>query len=247
MKKWQVVLLIVVLSVSVLGVSGVLIYRYYFVPRFVEPIVDEIGEYVNSEEVLDELYEEALRLHGEGDMDDNIYSSFIRAYKQHKRNNVDSAKEILAEYQAEDTLDRTNNAKSTKYASYKVGVETIQVNETESNGKSEVNYSDERTSDRIKAEDVVQAEKIIEKAENSEPTQTPDDVRSAFDKLRANMSSQEFSTFTQIMRKLDINTLKQNIFDKQSLKAYLHQQLTDEEYKNCVNLGYKYVYLFIEN
>ena len=78
-------------------------------------------------------------------------------------------------------------------------------------------------------------------------TPTPDVVKSAYDKLRTNMTADEFSSFTSIMKKLDIDTLKTYLSDKAGLKQYLHASLTDEEYSKIVNLGYKYVSIFIDD
>lgn len=245
MKKWHIAAIASLLTVAVLVISGVLVYRYYITPKYIEPIVEEIGEYVKQDRILDELYEEAADLHENGVIEDTTYSNFVRAYNKYKRDDLEYAKQVLEEHESEDTLDTKKNSLSTKYASYKVGVETIQVNDTEENGKADVQYSDERTSDRIKAEDVVEAEKIIEEAEN-EPTATPDIVKSAYEKLRANMTSEEFSTFTTIMKKLDIEEMKMYLSDKAALKEYMHKHLTDEEYSSIVNLGYKYVYVFID-
>ena len=199
MKKWHIILLSSILVVAALGVCGVLVYKYYLTPKYIKPIVEEIGTVIRQEEVLDQLYEEAVVLHDEGAIEDVTYSNFVRAYNKFKRNDVEYANEVLESHESEDTLDTRKNARSTKYASYKVGVETIQINDTEENGKADVHYSDERTSDRIKAADVVEAERIIEEAEVA-PTETPDVVKSAYEKLRVNMTSEEFSTFTSIMK-----------------------------------------------
>lgn len=246
MKKWQLISLVSAIAVAILVICGVLVYRYYLTPKYIEPIVTEISEIIKKEEVLDELYEEAVDLHESGVIEDETYSNFVRAYNDFKRDDVDYARQVIEKHEAEDTLNSQNNSLSTKYASYKVGVETIQVNDGEANGKADVQYSDERTSERIKADDVVEAERILEEAENGEPIASQDPVRTAYEKLRANMESGEFSTFTSIMKQLDIESLKMYVSDKEGLKAYLHSMLSDDDYASAVNLGYKYVHVFID-
>ncbi len=258
MRKWQIMVFVAILSVTAVGAMSVLLYKYYFVPRYMEPIVQDISDYVNREAVVEQLYSEARKLHDGGVLDDDIYARFMRAYNEYQRDDVAYAQRVLDEYNTEEEADSTETTKSTKYASYKVGVEIIKVNdEGRKTGKSDVDYSDERTSERIKSEDIIEAERIIEEAEAEEkaeaergpdatPTPTPDIVSSAYEKLRVNMTSDEFTTFSRIMRKLDIGLLKTYMSDKEGLKAYLHQQLTDDEYRQCVNLGYKYIYLFLE-
>lgn len=248
MKKWKIVVLTSILTVIVMGLSAVLVYNFYIVPQYVEPIVQEISAYVNKEEILDKLYEEAIGAHDSGLIDDDVYAKFIRAYNKSKRNTVENAQEILDEYANDHTLSSAkNNTKSTKYAAYKVGVENVIVNEDEGGGKSEVNYSDERSNERVKAENVVEAERILEESKENTDDNKENDVALAYEKLRANMSSEEFSSFVSIMRKLDIEVLKTYVTDKEGLKTYLHQQLTNEEYKKIVNLGYKYVYIFVND
>lgn len=252
MKKWHIMLILGVLVVGIFTMLGIVIYKYYIVPRHIEPIVEKIDEYVTQDDILDELYYEAETLHDNGIIEDSTYSDFVRAYNEYKRDDVEYAKRVLEENEAKERTDaNNNNTLSTKYASYKVGMKAIQVNESDAGGKADTTYSDERTSDRIKAEDVVEAEKIIKENQeqeksNASPSPTPDNVQSAYDKLRTNMSADEFATFTRIMRKLDISTLKANITNKAALKEYLTANLTNEEYSEAVNLGYKYIHIFIK-
>ena len=251
MKKWHMTLIIGILSVGIFITLGIVVYKYYIVPRHIEPIVEKIDEYVTQDDIIDELYAQAETLHDSGIIEDSTYSDFVRSYNEYKRDDVEYARHVLEQNENKDDVDDSRNTLSTKYASYKVGVKSIQVNESDDGGKSDAKYSDERTSDRIKAEDVVEAERIIKEAEEKEkstatPSPTPEDVQSAYDKLRANMTADEFATFTRIMRKLDISTLKANVTNKAAVKEYLTQNLTKEEYSSAVNLGYKYIHIFLK-
>lgn len=246
MKKWHIGLIAGVLAAALLWLAGTMIYKMYITPKFIEPIIEEITDYLQDDEVLDSLYEEAVNLHEEGVIDDKTYTNFVKAYNDYNRDDVEYAKSILAEKERENDLDseNTGNSVSARYASSKVGAEIIKEKDGDG-GKADVRYSDERTSDRIQSEDVITAERIIEEAA-ADKTPEPQTINSVYEKLKANMTASEFSTFTKIMSKLDVNTLKQYISDKEGLKVYLHSRLTDEEYTNAVQLGYKYVYLFLE-
>ena len=252
MKKWHIMLIVGILIVGIFTMLGIVVYKYYIVPRHIEPIVEKIDEYITQDDIIDELYAEAETLHDNGIIEDSTYADFVRAYNEYKRDDIEFGKRVLAENEAKEDVNADNSTKlSTKYASHKVGMEAIQVNESDTGGKADVKYSDERTSDRVKAEDVVEAEKIIKDAEEQEkstasPSPTPDSVQSAYDKLRKNMSADEFATFTRIMRKLDISALKANITNKAALKEYLTANLTNEEYSEAVNLGYKYIHIFMK-
>lgn len=247
LKKWHILTGISLIVVTLVIVVGSLVYNYFLLPKYIAPVVEDVSDYVSREEVLNKLYAEAVKLHDEGVMDDITYTTFLRAYSEHFRDDEEFAHRILAEREEYTNPVNEETALKTKYASHKVGIEIIKVNDGESTGKADTKYSDERNSNRVKAEDYVEAESIIEKANSTEePTETPDVVKTAYDKLKSRMTAKEFSRFTKIMSKLDINTLKTYISDKEGLKEYLHSRLTDEEYKEAVNLGYKYVYVFLE-
>ena len=250
MKKWQLIALITIASMGVVAALITGIYNYVISPRYIEPLVEQVSEKVKDNEILDKLYEEALILHEEGVMTDATYTNFIRAYNEYYRDDETFAREILEAKAQEDKrmgIDDESSTLKTKYASHKVGVEIIRVNDSEQNGKADVRYSDERTSNRLKAEDYVEAEKILYESQSTEaPTQTPEVIQTAYEKLRKHMTPNEFSAFTRIMSKLDIETLKTYISDKEGLKAYMHDKLSDDEYKEIVNLGYKYVNVFLE-
>ncbi len=251
MKRWQVVVVISVLAVAAVVAGGTFFYRYYIVPKYLAPAVEKVSSYLQDDDVLAELYDQAERLHEDGVIEDETYSNFIRAYRKRLNNNEEAAKEILKS--AGESIEEEESADSsvtTRYASNKVGVEIIQTNEG-GGGKSKTSYSSERTSDRIKAEDIVEAEKVIEEANatpapEEETEETVDTVDEAYNKLRETMTSDEFSAFVSIMSKLDIDTLIENASNEEDLKAYMHSQLTDEEYRRIVDLGYKYAYLFME-
>lgn len=252
MKRWHIVVIVSVLAAAALAAGGTFFYRYYIVPKYLAPAVEKVSSYLKDEDVLEELYDQAERLHEDGVIEDDTYSNFIRAYRKRMNNNEEAAREILESAgESADDEEIADSSVTTRYASNRVGVEIIQTNEG-GGGKSKTSYSSERTSDRIKAEDVVEAERVIEEA-NATPEPageddggTVDTIDEAYNTLRENMTSEEFSAFVSIMGKLDVDTLIANASDKEDLKAYMHEQLTDGEYNRIVDLGYKYAYLFME-
>lgn len=248
LKKWHIITGVSLIAVTLVIVLGSFVYNYFLLPKYIAPVVEDVSDYVSREEVLNKLYAEAVKLHEDGTMDDITYTTFLRAYSEHFRDDEAYAHRILAEREEYTNPVNEETALKTKYASHKVGIEIIKVNDGESVGKADTKYSDERNSNRVKAEDYVEAESIIEKANSTEEpaTETPDVVKTAYDKLKSRMTAKEFSRFTKIMSKLDISTLKTFISDKEGLKEYLHSKLSDEEYREAVNLGYKYVYVFLE-
>ncbi|MGN0183403.1 MAG: hypothetical protein ACI4DP_13510 [Candidatus Ornithomonoglobus sp.] len=258
MKRWHIIVLAVLAVIVALIVGGSFFYKYYIVPKYMKPIMQEVQDRLRSDDALEDLYEEAVRFHDEGIMDDETYAEFIRTYKSYTEISEDSARAVLEAKENDDALlgkDTGSSSITARYASSKVGVEIIQTNDGEAVGKANVKYSTERTSDRIKAEDVVNAEKIISEQDGTEEDVTPDEskedtqVSDAYAKLKAKMTGDEFAAFMSIMNKLDISTLRiyVNNSDKEGLKSYLHSNLSDDEYKQIVNLGYKYMNVLLKD
>ena len=252
MKKWHKILIICGAATAALILAGFMVFRYFIEPTIAKPIINQVAGMVTKEEVIDQLYNNAVTEHADGNLNDDIYTKFISAYNKYKRNDEQFAREVLEsedEYVYDDKEVETSSL-SAKYASHKVGVEIINTNDGETDGKAASTYSAERNSERTKAEDIVDAKKIISEKEGDTPaTEKPVDERAAYEKLKDNMTATEFATFVSIMSKLDINALREyaNQYDKSGLKDYLHSRLNDKEYKDIVNLGYKYIYLFLED
>ena len=247
MKRWIIVIISIVVGIAAVILFGSMIYNNVIAPKYIAPVVEDVSQYLQNDDVVTSLYDEATRLHDDGTMTDETYAKFIRAYNEHFRNNEDYAKEILETRNNDTNINNESSAINAAYNSQRVGMEVAQVNEDgQIHGKAETTYSSERTSNRIKAEDYVEAEKIVEEAEGElTPAPTKSAEQSAYDKLKKNMTGEEYSTFTKIMSKLSIGELKKNISSKDALKEYLHSRLNDEVYKSIVNLGYKYVYIFL--
>ena len=54
MKKWQIIIISVVCAVAALIIGGVSFYRYYIVPKYLEPVVNKVSEYLSDDEVLED-------------------------------------------------------------------------------------------------------------------------------------------------------------------------------------------------
>ena len=223
MKKWQKILIICGAVTAALVLSAFMVFRYFIEPRIAKPVINQVAEILTNEAVIDQLYNNAVAEHADGNLSDDIYTKFISAYNKYKRNDEQFAREVLKsddEYVYDDNEVETSSL-SARYASHKVGVEIINTNDGETNGKAASTYSAERNSDRTKAEDIVDAKKIISEQEGDTPaTEKPDDEREAYQKLKDNMTATEFATFVSIMSKLDINALREyaNQYDKSGLK-----------------------------
>lgn len=248
MKKWQKITGIAVAVAMILVAVGYAFYKYYLVPQRLSPMAEKISEYIKDDQVLDSLYEQAIELHNEGVLSDSVYTKFVTAYDKHNRDDLEYARSILDQYETEETEDQSSasTSLSARYASSKVGIEIIQTNDGDAGGKSAETYSSSRTSERTRAEDLVEAEKII----NADPEPTDELAvmeASAYEKLKNRMTPEDFTMFTRIRAKLNTHEAKA-AFDEggmEGLKAYLRPRLTDEEYRQGANLFYSYADLFM--
>ena len=158
MKKWHKILIICGAAAAALILVGFMVFRYFIEPGIAKPIINQAAEMINREEVIEQLYNNAVKEHSDGNLNDDIYTKFISAYNKHKRNDEQFAREVLEsedEYVYDDNEVETSSL-SAKYASHKVGVEIINTNDGETNGKSASTYSAERNSERTKAEELAQ-------------------------------------------------------------------------------------------
>lgn len=248
MKRWQIIIIACICVIGAVVGGGKLVYDYYLVPKYVAPIAEKIEGYVNDSDVIETLYDHIDRMHDEGFVDDDTYTEFIKKYSKREMRDVEVAREIMAEASKDDTdssKTSDNSSVTARYASKKVGVEMIQiVDDEEEAGKSQNRYSSERTSDRVRSEDIVEAERVLDKDDDEETEVF--NTETAYQKLKNNMTSEEFTDFANIMRNLDINTLLSLADNKEGLKEYMHDRLTDDQYKTIVNLGYKYAYVFMD-
>ena len=256
MKKWQIITGISAAAVILLSVAGYGFYRFYAVPHYISPIAEKIGKYLSDDKVLAELYENADQLHDEGVLSDSVYTKFITEYEKHTRNDLEYARSILDRTESDNNNSAgSSTSLSAKYASHKVGIEIIQTNDEDTGGKSDLTYSDTRTSKRVNAEDLLEAEKIIDESQNESKnasaaaTEEPElTEESAYKILKENMSGDEYSLFTALMMKLDTKLLENyyNNDDREALRDYLLSKLNIDEYNNLKSLAYKYAYLFMK-
>ena len=253
MKRWHIIAGSVVLFIALVAAVLSLVFRYVIVPNYVQPFAAQASDKLKDDAFLDSLYNQATKLHNDGTLKDDVYSSFIAAYNRHNRQKEGSGAVGLGNEYTDGFTESASNTKRASYASTRVGIDLIQINDSEETGKSNSSYSAERNSNRTKAEDIVEAEKVraglVNPDSTEAPTDSPEELEAkAIQKLMDNMSAAEAAKFRAIMQKLDMDVLRSHSdgHDLDGLREYLHSNLTDAEYRDLVNLGYKYMNLFIE-
>lgn len=241
MKKWHIVAISTGIMVVAITVCASLILSLVMKPKIVEPVIEKACLMVDNN-VIELLKSESRTLREDGVIDDSTFVTFQRAYKEHIRDDEAYVNEIMTAIPDDDRIiNEENNSIKTKYASYKVGVEVVKVNESGKNGKADLTYSSVRTSERIKAEDYIEAEKLS--------TQTKDDSESEvsnFEKLKAVMTNSEFSKLVKVVAEVDVSELEVALDGGADIKQLLTESLDEEQYKTLINYVYKYVTIFMD-
>lgn len=241
MKKWHIVAISTGIMVVAITVCASLILSLVMKPKIVEPVIEKACLMVDNN-VIELLKSESRTLREDGVIDDSTFVTFQRAYKEHIRDDEAYVNEIMTAIPDDDRIiNEENNSIKTKYASYKVGVEVVKVNESGKNGKADLTYSSVRTSERIKAEDYIEAEKLS--------TQTKDDSESEvsnFEKLKAVMTNSEFSKLVKVVAEVDVSELEAALDGGADIKQLLTESLDEEQYKTLINYVYKYVTIFMD-
>ena len=241
MKKWHIVAISTGIMVVAITVCASLILSLVMKPKIVEPVIEKACLMVDNN-VIELLKSESRTLREDGVIDDSTFVTFQRAYKEHIRDDEAYVNEIMTAIPDDDRIiNEENNSIKTKYASYKVGVEVVKVNESGKNGKADLTYSSVRTSERIKAEDYIEAEKLS--------TQTKDDSESEvsnFEKLKTVMTNSEFSKLVKVVAEVDVSELEAALDGGADIKQLLTESLDEEQYKTLINYVYKYVTIFMD-
>ena len=241
MKKWHIVAISTGIMVVAITVCASLILSLVMKPKIVEPVIEKACLMVDNN-VIELLKSESRTLREDGVIDDSTFVTFQRAYKEHIRDDEAYVNEIMTAIPDDDQIiNEENNSIKTKYASYKVGVEVVKVNESGKNGKADLTYSSVRTSERIKAEDYIEAEKLS--------TQTKDDSESEvsnFEKLKTVMTNSEFSKLVKVVAEVDASELEAALDGGADIKQLLTESLDEEQYKTLINYVYKYVTIFMD-
>lgn len=241
MKKWHIVAISTGIMVVAITVCASLILSLVMKPKIVEPVIEKACLMVDNN-VIELLKSESRTLREDGVIDDSTFVTFQRAYKEHIRDDEAYVNEIMTAIPDDDRIiNEENNSIKTKYASYKVGVEVVKVNESGKNGKADLTYSSVRTSERIKAEDYIEAEKLS--------TQTKDDSESEvsnFEKLKTVMTNSEFSKLVKVVAEVDASELEAALDGGADIKQLLTESLDEEQYKTLINYVYKYVTIFMD-
>lgn len=247
MKKWQIISIAVAAVIALLVSGGALIYKYYVVPKFMEPLAEKITDLFASDDVVDELYDVATEMHDNGTLDDDTYSSFVKKYKSRKKAmSDDDFLRMALEGKAQDGEIVKDGEFTARYAANRVGVQMIQTDDGTAEGKADTRYSTERTSDRLKAEDIIAAEKML--ADDEALADAEEEERNKkIERILNRMTGEDRPIAMRLMSKVDLDYALQLYYsDYRELKEYLKSCLNEDEINELKVLAVKYSSIAME-
>lgn len=77
MKKWKIVLIIIVSVIALSAGAAFSVYHFYVVPKYIEPMLETAAYILNDDSVKDEISQIAEELRQKGLLDDELVSEFV--------------------------------------------------------------------------------------------------------------------------------------------------------------------------
>ena len=165
MKKWKIVLIIIV-SVIVLSAGAAFsVYHFYVVPKYIEPMLETAAHILNDDSVKDEISQIAEELRQKGLLDDELVSEFVA---ENAAAQATPEPTPDAEQPAEPQNTETTETTGRKY-SYGKKNNTTQAEAEKTTPKPSVDTSNlyERVKSQVEAEDLKRGYEFLGKLDMS--------------------------------------------------------------------------------
>lgn len=254
MKNSNKMLIGIVAFLVVASIGGFCLYKYYIVPKHIEPMLELASEALKDGNTQLDLAEFADELVEDGIISKSIAKNYIRNINKYNisqskptegDNQLDS---ILTEEDIKKHIDEkgeepSNESMVIAYSrNSNLGIETIRsdadVNNIDPSGYH--SYSDKQSQiAENQAEIFLPQEEVL-------PNEKP---QSLYQKITKAMSADEKSIFFNVMRKVSVAELRTlyNSGDKEGIKEHLSSRLDSSTYKKAVSIFYKYAELLYED
>ena len=270
MELWKKIMIGVASLLVILGISGYCVYKYYIIPKHIEPMLHIASDALKDPSNQEALADLANELVEEGALNRSTAKEYIRKInKLHNTAGFEESDESALDAiqtdedihkhlddEDENAAKRDNESMIVAYSSNSnIGIETI---------KSEDDYPDSEPasyhsySDKQDYIEYNQSQDAIVKENEGSPLddeQIDDNdakkekAKSLYNNIINAMNSNERSTFFSVMTKVSVEKLKTlyNSGGKNDIKTYLKETLDEQTYKTAVTIFYKYAHLLYED
>lgn len=247
MKLWKKILIIVAAILIVLSAVGGCVYKFYIVPKYIEPALEFVSTALMNSEYQDALSDLANELVRDGILDEYTAKTYLRKSRKYTsigRNEIGSSnKEISDEELLDDILnddeDKRDENVLTGTSRTSIGIETV---------KSDADYPNEEHSGYhtySEKQDAINKNKEDDYANTDVIEFTTDNTNTnqgLYNKIFSAMKPSERTVFLSVISQVDVTELISlyNMGDKAGVKEHLRSRLSDEQYQKAVDIFYKY-------
>ena len=254
MKLWKKILMIVVAALVVLSVTGASIYNLYIVPKYIEPALEFVSSALMDSEYQDVLSKLANRLVDEGILDEYTAKTYLRKsrkYTSEGRSEASSSNrnsftdiDIDDIFNEEEDDRRKDDNIVIGTTRTNIGIEMIRSDNDypDAEPSSYHSYSEKqstinqnREDDTITEDSQYNTDEIL----TFEKDNTKDGL---YNKIFKAMTQHERAIFLSVVSKIDITEVISlyNMGDRIGIKNHLQSRLSDEQYKEAIDIFYKY-------
>ncbi len=254
MKQWKKILVIVAAALVVLSAITASVYNLYIVPKYIEPALEFVSSALMNSEYQDILSELANRLVDEGILDQYTAKTYLRKSRKYtsegKRETARSNKDDFTNIDIDDILNEDEDSIKKDdnivigTTRTNIGIEMIRSDNDypDAEPSSYHSYSEKQSEiNQNKENDVV----IDNSENNSEDVLTFEKDNAGnglYSKIFKAMNQHERSTFLSVVSKIDITEVISlyNMGDRIGIKEHLQSRLSEEQYKEAIDIFYKY-------
>ncbi len=249
MKLWKKILIIIAAVLVVLSAVGACVYKFYIVPKYIEPALEFVSTALMNSEYQDALSDLANELVEDGILDEYTAKTYLRKSRKYTsvgRNEIGNSKkdkldsESLEDIMNDDTDE--NRREENVFAGTsrtKIRIEVV---------KSDADYPNEEYSGYhtySEKQDTINKNKEDDYANTDVIEFTTDNTNTnqgLYNKIFSAMKPHERTVFLSVISQVDVTELISlyNMGDKAGVKEHLRSHLSDEQYKNAVDIFYKY-------
>lgn len=259
MDTWKKILIIIASAAAVLVLGGICIYKFFVVPKYIEPVIISASTALRDADVQEVMIDLAQDLNDKGVIDNSTLRNYMNQAKKYvnSQNQTDLDFEegdqdsISAGVEIDERIDtaKDNDTTSVSTSTSSLGIATIKVvGDTEQSNSSSVPKSEESYSQKFNISNEYADEE--DDHDNSEESGmiSDEEAKTIYNKIMAAMSSHEKNVFFSVIGKADTNKLMALYAssDKAEAKEYLMSILGEAEYEEALSIFYKYAPMLME-
>lgn len=256
MELWKKILIVVASVLLVFLSIAIGVYNFYIVPKYIEPALEFASSALMNPEYQDLLSELAGDLMDEGILDQYTAKTYLRKSRKYTsvgRNYASSNKNSFDDIDIDDIFNKdedeeekkrdTNLLIGTKRTS--IGIEMIRSDndfpDAEPSGYHSYSEKQDIIDQNKEADDITPDNE--ENNVGDELTFEDDNSGNGlYSKIFKAMKQHERATFLSVISKVDITEIISlyNMGDKTGIKQHLQSRLSEEQYKEALDIFYRY-------